>query len=111
MRETTPLTEDFFVEFMQTFNQGLKDEFASKSEMNAMQKHLETQVATKEDLKNLREALPTRAQIEKLQNSTDTYTKKTEDWKHEQDVLAAQTKQLKKTLIHKGIVSETELAV
>lgn len=69
-------------------------------------------VVTKDELRHVvRELADLRKRVDALTTATDSYFKRTQDWRQEQVVLKAKVDRLADLLVRKGLVREDELAV
>ena len=82
-----PLTEAFFTTFMRSFQEGLREEFATKTEFQELT-----------------------ASIAKLTGSIDQYIVTTQTWHQEQVILRTKVDRLVATLVKHGVIKEDELA-
>jgi hypothetical protein len=101
------LTKDYFDQ--QLRNLATKDDLknlATKSELNEinndvtdLKKFVQTNMVTKQELDDLREELPTRADFNKLQESVDGIAKQFLDQKQEQTVGGFRTSRMEQWII------------
>ena len=94
------LTKEYFDQ--QLRNLATKDDlknFATKDDLENLKQFVHTNMVTKQELDDLQEELPTRADFSRLQQSVDGIAKQFQEQKQEQIVGASRSKRMEAWII------------